>query len=453
MSVCSARPAAGVVRRRGRGPRHAADHAHQRGGGSGGGREGLPRPFGERARARRPRGGVRRHEDTEDFVEIVHDAVVAADTGDGGPVTYDGPAVDAALKQVGLNAPPAPIEIDQTTMDMPPPLTSGYIDDPINASNGNMIHREDDIDFPAIAAALNIARTWNSRWRRSIRGVRRRMDVGARHAPRRVGGRVVARLADGSTVAYEQDGDHWTAAGVPQLRLSPRHRRLGAADRRGARGSGSTPTVRSPAGASASPRSPPPATPPIASSPCTSGSPGDRSRSMWRGDGLVERLVSDDGPNRRVPARRRRGAPARRRRGRRGRVRLGRRPADLGGRRRRRCRLRQRVRRRRPQGGPPDQPVRAGVDLRVRGVGADGVLRRRRGGAGDASRPPRQPDGDLRRRRLGDAPRLRRRAAGGARAPSATGPPCATATTATTWSSAPILTGSRSAGAGTTATA
>ena len=158
--------------------------------------------------------------DTEDFVKIVHDAVVAADKGDGGPVTYDGPAVDAALKQAGLNAPPTPIEIDQTTMDMPPPLTSGYIDDPINASNGNMIHREDDIDFPAIAAALNIARTWNSRgadrpgafgagWT-SVLDMH--LDVSA--------GRVVARLADGSTVAYERDGDHWTAAGVPQLRLS-----------------------------------------------------------------------------------------------------------------------------------------------------------------------------------------------------------------------------------------
>ena len=158
--------------------------------------------------------------DTEDFVKIVHDAVVAADKGDGGPVTYDGPAVDAALKRAGLNAPPTPIEIDQTTMDMPPPLTSGYIDDPINASNGNMIHREDDIDFPAIAAALNIARTWNSRgadrpgafgagWT-SVLDMH--LDVSA--------GRVVARLADGSTVAYAQDGDRWTAAGVPQLRLS-----------------------------------------------------------------------------------------------------------------------------------------------------------------------------------------------------------------------------------------
>ena len=105
-------------------------------------------------------------------------------------------------------------------MDMPPPLTSGYIDDPINASNGNMIHREDDIDFPAIAAALNIARTWNSRgadrpgafgagWT-SVLDMH--LDVSA--------GRVVARLADGSTVAYERDGDNWTAAGVPQLRLS-----------------------------------------------------------------------------------------------------------------------------------------------------------------------------------------------------------------------------------------
>src|SRR3954453_19217027 len=159
-------------------------------------------------------------QDTEEFVAIVHDAVVAADQGDGGPVAYDGPAVDAALKKAGLDAPPTPIEIDQTTMDMPPPLTSGYIDDPINASNGNMIHREDDIDFPAIAAALNIARTWNSRGAGRPGafgdGWSSVLDMQLDVSP----GRVVARLADGSTVAYEEALDGWTAAGVPQLRLS-----------------------------------------------------------------------------------------------------------------------------------------------------------------------------------------------------------------------------------------
>ncbi len=179
-------------------------------------------------------------------------------------------------------------------MDMPPPLTSGYIDDPINASNGNMIHREDDIDFPAIAAALNIARTWNSRgadrpgafgagWT-SVLDMH--LDVSA--------GRVVARLADGSTVAYEQDGDHWTAAGVPQLRLSRdtdgwvlqtdvvrRFRfdadgaltgwRVGVAEVTAARDAADRIVA------------------------LHERVTGRSLEIVWRGDGLVERLVSDDG--------------------------------------------------------------------------------------------------------------------------------------------------------------
>ena len=93
------------------------------------------------------------------------------------------------------------------------------------------------------------------------------------------------------------------------------------------------------------------------------------------------------------------------------RVPLGRRPADRGRRRRRRRRVRQRVRRR-WAGDDADQPVRAGVDVPLRRHRADGVLRRRRRRPGDAPRPVRQPDGDHRRRRLGDAARLRRGAAG-----------------------------------------
>ena len=36
------------------------------------------------------------------------------------------------------------------------------IDDPINAANGNMVHHETDVAFPAIAGALDIVRSWNS---------------------------------------------------------------------------------------------------------------------------------------------------------------------------------------------------------------------------------------------------------------------------------------------------
>ncbi|MGB3734856.1 MAG: DUF6531 domain-containing protein, partial [Ilumatobacter sp.] len=54
---------------------------------------------------------------------------------------------------------PEATEFSETTRLVVAP-TSGLIDDPINAANGNMIHPEHDLAFPAIAASLNVSRTW-----------------------------------------------------------------------------------------------------------------------------------------------------------------------------------------------------------------------------------------------------------------------------------------------------
>jgi len=156
----------------------------------------------------------------EQFVAIVAAAVAKADTGDGGPVTYNGATVNQRLVEGGVAAPPEPVTFHPSTADAPPPLTSGYVDDPVNAATGNMIHRDDDLAFPAIAAALDLTRTWNSRTSDVPgafgRGWASVLDVTLDVEP----GLVVAHLADGSKVAYEESGDSWVAAGVPQIRLA-----------------------------------------------------------------------------------------------------------------------------------------------------------------------------------------------------------------------------------------
>lgn len=143
----------------------------------------------------------------------------AADTGAGGVVTIDSAKVAAALGKAGLDgAAPMPIDFAPTTRQIVPP-TSGLIDDPINAANGNMIHPERDIEFPSIAAALDITRTWNSLRAReagafgagwsSVLDVR--LDVGATD--------VVAHLSDGNVVGFVPSHGGWTAPGVPRLHL------------------------------------------------------------------------------------------------------------------------------------------------------------------------------------------------------------------------------------------
>lgn len=158
-------------------------------------------------------------DENETFVSTVHTAVVETDSGGVGSVTYDRSSVDLALRAAGVADPPAPVEFDPTTAAFPPPLHSGYVDDPINASNGNMVHPEDDIEFPAIAAALNMSRTWNSliaqRSGAFGAGWSSALDVRLVVEP----GRVVATFADGSVVAYAESASGWAAAGIPHLRL------------------------------------------------------------------------------------------------------------------------------------------------------------------------------------------------------------------------------------------
>ena len=288
--------------------------------------------------------------------------------------------------------------------------TSGLIDDPINASNGNMIHHELDVELPAIAAALNVERTWNSLLAATPgafgAGWSSMLDVALDVA----GDRVVASLADGNVVAFVPWGGGWVAPGVPRLRLSGDESRWELQtdtvrrflfDRDGALTGWEVGVARVAIDRDADGRI----------TTLTEHVTGRSLQVHWSRTGVVDELVADDDSGRSLPARRGRPPAGCHVAGGLRRVPLGRRPADRGRRRRRRRRLRQRVRR--PWAGDDaDQSVRAGVVVPLRRHRSDRVLRCCRRRPGDAPRPVRQPDGDHRRRRHGDEARLRRGAAG-----------------------------------------
>lgn len=99
---------------------------------------------------------------TESFVATVRDELLAADGADGGvAVAVDTAGVRVALDRAGVDATSGPIEFAPATLYGLPP-TSGFVDDPICAANGNMIHADLDLAFPGIAAVLDVRRTYNS---------------------------------------------------------------------------------------------------------------------------------------------------------------------------------------------------------------------------------------------------------------------------------------------------
>ena len=156
----------------------------------------------------------------ETFVSTVQLALAGADGAGVGVVTVDESVVAAALGNAGLTtAPPIPVEFDPATREIVPP-TSGMVDDPINAANGNMVHHEIDVEFPAIAAALSVTRTWNSLRAESHGefgdGWSSVLDVHLVVESERV----IATLADGNVVAFVPWEDGWVAPGVPRLGLS-----------------------------------------------------------------------------------------------------------------------------------------------------------------------------------------------------------------------------------------
>src|SRR6478735_1413678 len=102
-------------------------------------------------------------ETNETYVRTIRERLLAADTGGGsGQVTVSNASIQVALAEAGVStgAPP-PITVGQTQMYGLPP-TSGFVDDPICAANGNFVHDDLDLAHPGWSAVLDVRRTYNS---------------------------------------------------------------------------------------------------------------------------------------------------------------------------------------------------------------------------------------------------------------------------------------------------
>lgn len=147
------------------------------------------------------------------FVRAVHDELVAADAAaSGGRATVDDAHLSVVLDRAGVGQPPESVEFDPATMFGLPP-TSGFIDDPICAANGNMIHQDRDLRFAGVASALDLRRTYNSMVsdRNGAFGVgfASIFDVRLTTGP----GRVEIALADGAGAAFVRAPNGWATAG------------------------------------------------------------------------------------------------------------------------------------------------------------------------------------------------------------------------------------------------
>lgn len=149
----------------------------------------------------------------ETFVSTIREELLAADASySGGTVTVSDAAIVAALDAAGVGTPPPSLTFEPASMFGLPP-TSGFVDDPICAANGNMIHQEHDVDVPGFARSLSLVRTYNSlpTGRRGAFGPGwcSVLDVALRAGA----DRVEIDLPDGATAAFVRDGDRWTSFG------------------------------------------------------------------------------------------------------------------------------------------------------------------------------------------------------------------------------------------------
>ena len=95
----------------------------------------------------------------ERFVSVVHNAVVAADKSGGVPV--DDRQIAKGLSDGGLLDRPGVITSECKALQGIP-QTSGFVDDPVCAANGNFVHGDLDLMFLGFSACLNLARIYNS---------------------------------------------------------------------------------------------------------------------------------------------------------------------------------------------------------------------------------------------------------------------------------------------------
>lgn len=161
-------------------------------------------------------------EQNETYVETVHDELLAADVHADGTATISDASLAVALDAAGVGSPPPVIEVEPPVLVGLPP-SSGFVDDPICAANGNFVQVEVDLEFPGWAAVLDVQRVYNSMAARAAGafgpGWSSTLDLRVDHVE---GGPVRVRLGDGAVVPFEEGGRHGRlrASGSRPLELS-----------------------------------------------------------------------------------------------------------------------------------------------------------------------------------------------------------------------------------------
>ena len=142
-------------------------------------------------------------EHNERFVAKVSETLRRADRDPAtGVASVSSTAVAAALAAAGLSQPPGPVTVEPGVLLGIPP-TSGFVDDPICAANGNFVEAETDLAFPGRTAVLDVMRVYNSLAHTTVGafgpGWSSPLDLRVDHV---AGGVVRVRLADGAVVPF-----------------------------------------------------------------------------------------------------------------------------------------------------------------------------------------------------------------------------------------------------------
>jgi hypothetical protein len=160
----------------------------------------------------------------ENMVSGVRDALLDADEQPGGVRSMDTDAVVQSLAVSGVAQNLGPIHVEPGVfMGVPP--TSGFVDDPICAANGNFVEVTTDLSFPGWSAVLDVVRTHNSLASERIGafgpGWTSALDLRVTAPP---AGVVRVHLADGAVVPFVTGADGLLrSVGSRDLTLEPVH--------------------------------------------------------------------------------------------------------------------------------------------------------------------------------------------------------------------------------------
>lgn len=159
----------------------------------------------------------------ERFVSTIHDELLTADVNADGVATVSNADVAARLTTEGVGAPPPQILMEPSTLMGEPP-TSGFVDDPICAANGNFLQVDEDLAFPGWAAVLDLRRSYNSLGADTMGafgpGWTSTLDIRVDHVP---SGVARVRLGDGAVVPFvegPEGSERLVSVGARSLELT-----------------------------------------------------------------------------------------------------------------------------------------------------------------------------------------------------------------------------------------